>query len=777
MQQLQLEWNQEMISRWKARLTGRKETADQGLAVQALDLAGSALQKELTGDGTDLWDDLELMEKSSHITTAFRRIRIMALAYQSDFLEETYCREPLFEIIYGCLTRMKHYYRKDMELFGNWWDYDIGGAQALMDSLVLIFEKLASDQELLSHYLETVHTFVPVPRWAVRPYLEPLEMTGANLADTSLVCALRGLLEQEEEGMRQVQQAMAGLLPFVTSDDGFYEDGSYIQHHHIPYAGGYGPCLLDSFENIAYLLYGTPYSLSDLPDFSHTSHWILNAFLPFLRNGEMMDMVRGRKTSRSWEKAHDTGRMVMSTALLLADYQPEDMKDQIRRIIKGELERDLYERERLYQDLRPCQREAIRSLLSDTVEPAPQREEYRVYGHMDRVLIHRQEYAVGISMFSSRTGRFSFGNGENKKGYHACEGAVYLYTDDAGQYDNNYWLTVDPMRLPGITTDHSSTELVPWKDNRNSRTWAGGASLLSRYGSTGMEIELELPDSDLTGKKSWFAFEHGLVCMGAGICASTGDFVETIVENRRVEEEHFFADGEEIILEVGNENELCAKYMTLESQYLPISYYFPEEVPMTVKKEKRTGCWQDLNDGGSTELLSNTFVTLAISHGSRPEHGSYSYVVIPGKDHTWRADQSTDMAPWKILSNTEKIQAAQEPSTGLLGINFWEPGTLELTESLGWDGAVTAKQPCSVTMKKEQGNVFLGISDPTHQAAQVRLHLEGRYQVQGSSETIHVIEEVNGVTLVAATRQSGGRAHTIILNCEDMGSQVSFSVL
>ena len=102
---------------------------------------------------------------------------------------------------------------------------------------------------------------------------------------------------------------------------------------------------------------------------------------------------------------------------------------------------------------------------------------------------------------------------------------------------------------------------------------------------------------------------------------------------------------------------------------------------------------------------------------------------------------------------------------------------MELTESLGWDGAVTAKQPCSVTMKKEQGNVFLGISDPTHQAAQVRLHLEGRYQVQGSSETIHVIEEVNGVTLVAATRQSGGRAHTIILNCEDMGSQVSFSVL
>ena len=493
---------------------------------------------------------------------------------------------------------------------GNWWDYDIGGAQALMDSLVLLCEELEGDQPLVSHYLDAVHTFVPVPEWAVRPHLDPLDMTGANLTDTSQVCILRALLEKDRSGMEQVQKAMESLLPFVASGDGFYEDGSYIQHHHIPYAGGYGPCLLDSFENIAYLMYGTDYCLTKLPDFPNTVSWILNSFLPFLRNGEMMDMVRGRKTSRSWEKAHDTGRMVMSTLLLLADYQPVEVKNQIRIIIKGELQRHNFEREMMYRDLRPCQAEAIQNLLAEEQEPIAQREEYRVYGNMDRVLIHRAEYAIGISMFSCRTGRFSFGNGENKKGYHACEGAVYLYTDDGGQFDDNYWPTVDTMRLTGITTDHMATELVPWKDNRNSRTWVGGSSLLNRYGSTGMEIELELPDSDLTGKKSWFAFEHGLVCLGVGICASTGDFVETIVENRKIEKEHFFADREEIMLEVGNEKTLCAKYMTLESQYLPISYYFPEEVLVTVKKEQRTGCWHDLNDGGSTELLSNTLLLL-----------------------------------------------------------------------------------------------------------------------------------------------------------------------
>lgn len=751
MQAANPQWNLDMTARWITRLIGRKETADPALSLRARELAECALTDKKAGGGTDLWPDLKLLENSSHITAAFRRIRTMALAYESPFLKETYGQKELFRVICGCLDRMRHYYRRDMELFGNWWDFDIGGAQALIDSLVLISGEIGADHEITRHYLEAVHTFIPVPQRALRPHVDPLEMTGANLADTSLVCVLRALLKQDKEGLGQVRRAMAALLPFVTEDDGFYEDGSFIQHHHIPYAGGYGPCLLDSFENIVYLLWNTPYSVADLPEFGHTSRWILDSFLPFLRNGEMMDMVRGRKTSRSQENAHDTGRLVMSTALLLAEYQPEAVKNKIRQTVRGEIERNPYQKERLFHGLRPCQAEAIRELLDSEVSPAPQEESYRVYGNMDRVVIHRRDFAVGISMFSSRTGRFSFGNGENKKGFHACEGAVYLYTDDAGQYDGCYWPTVDAMRLPGITTDHTGTELVPWKDNRNSRTWVGGACLSDRYGSTGMELELELPDSDLTGKKSWFAFEHGLVCMGTGISGTSGDFAETIVENRRIEEAYVFVDGEE--KELG-EGEICVKnpgHIVLESRYLPIAYYFPVPTEVTIKKEQRDGCWHDINDNGSTDRLSNRFLSIAVPHHSRPEEAAYSYVLVPGRDHM---AASEDTGEWAILSNSSAVSAAAEISTGLMGINFWQPGA--------FDG-ISTDTPCSVIMRKREGEVSLGVADPTHRALQIRLRLDGRYRVRGLSDTVRAAEEKGGITLVISTENSRGRTHLITL--------------
>lgn len=127
-----------------------------------------------------------------------------------------------------------------------------------------------------------------------------------------------------------------------------------------------------------------------------------------------------------------------------------------------------------------------------------------------------------------------------------------------------------------------------------------------------------------------------------------------------------------------------------------------------------------------------------------------------------------EFMPWNILSNTEKIQAAEEIFTGLLGINFWEPGTLELAEEANWTGRITADSPCSVIMKKEQGKLFVGISDPAHQMPQIRVYLPGRYKICPVSKTIEGIEETTegneGIWLVVTTRQSsGGTTHSVIL--------------
>ncbi|NRE26471.1 hypothetical protein DBN74_04710, partial [Enterococcus faecalis] len=70
---------------------------------------------------------------------------------------------------------------------------------------------------------------------------------------------------------------------------------------------------------------------------------------------------------------------------------------------------------------------------------------------MDRVLQKNNEYAVGISMYSQRVGNYEVGNTENKKGWHTADGMLYLYNQDFAQFDEGYWATIDPYRLPGTT--------------------------------------------------------------------------------------------------------------------------------------------------------------------------------------------------------------------------------------------------------------------------------------------------------------------------------------
>lgn len=730
--------------RWISRIVGKEAFAEAALQERAL--ASVIEMPKLQPD-----------KDSDHITPFFRHIRELAIAYQSSFFKETYHNPKIFQAAYDRLKYMSPYYAADMEMWGNWWHYDIGGAQALIDCLIFLRDEIEElgDEALIRHYIDALHYFIPVAQKAKRVDDSYLPMTGANLMDTSIVCALRAVLEENDRELEEVKEAAISVLAYVTEGDGFYRDGSYIQHHFIPYAGGYGPDLLRSFENIVYLLGGTKFAVNTNEAFLRVDSWIHDTWLPFLRDGEMMDMMRGRKTSRQGEYAHDTGWDVLGVLLLLSEHLPQEKRKAAQEEIKGQMLRSLHGKTFQKDAMRGYQKESITRLLETETAAAPQKEFYRSYGNMDRVTAQRKEYAVGISMFSSRIGRFSFGNGENRHGMHACEGAVYLFTDDAQQYEDNFWPTVDHMRFAGITTDHTTTELVPWKDNRNTRDWVGGSSLLNRYGSTGMELELEKQESDLTAKKSWFFFEEGMVCLGAGISASYGNDVETIVENRRTDVNLLTVDGEKVCLTDGRKQKRTAEWITLESEYLPIGYYFPEQQPLELLFETREGCWKDLNDGGSKEKIKRSFLSIAISHGVNPSQASYSYVLAPGKDEK-RMKQLAKDRIFTIIANTDEVQAAAETTSGLTGINFWKAGRVS---------RVQAEQPCSITLLEKEGRLSLGIADPTHKTALLTIILDGIYDMEEADSTVSISVQDKTTRIKVCADDFSGKTHYCTLNC------------
>ena len=86
-------------------------------------------------------------------------------------------------------------------------------------------------------------------------------MTGANLLDKALVVAQAGVLTNDAQKLAHVRDAQKSVYTYVTKDDGFYRDGSFIQHHTLSYTAGYGATLYGGIGVFFYMLDGTPWAI------------------------------------------------------------------------------------------------------------------------------------------------------------------------------------------------------------------------------------------------------------------------------------------------------------------------------------------------------------------------------------------------------------------------------------------------------------------------------------------------------------------------------------
>ena len=98
--------------------------------------------------------------------------------------------------------------------------------------------------------------------------------------------------------------------------NGFYKDGSYIDHQDVPYTGAYGVVLLEGISQMMPMIKETPFNDSNQNDTTLKS-WIDDGFMPLIYKGEMMDLSRGRAISRENETSHTASATVMKSLLRL----------------------------------------------------------------------------------------------------------------------------------------------------------------------------------------------------------------------------------------------------------------------------------------------------------------------------------------------------------------------------------------------------------------------------------------------------------------------------
>ena len=168
--------------------------------------------------------------------------------------------------------------------------------------------------------------------------------------------------------------------------EGFYSDGSFLQHYKHPYNGGYGKELLGTLSSLLYLLGGTEWSVTD-PDLDNIYGWIDDAFDPLIARGDLMGSVCGREIARPSKQNHAPTQTVIEGALRLIPAARPDRAARLTALVKQWITEDTFRDFLTVTD--PASLVAARAVLASGRRRAARSSLHKQYPRMDKVAHHR----------------------------------------------------------------------------------------------------------------------------------------------------------------------------------------------------------------------------------------------------------------------------------------------------------------------------------------------------------------------------------------------------
>lgn len=711
----------------------------------------------MTPSGSSLWPDLPFGTVSANVTTSFSRLRAMANAWAMPGTSLTGDAGLLADVVTGLDYMNANAYTSGRATYNNWWDWQIGSPQSLLGTMCLVYSSLSQTQ--INNLLAAVDHYIPDSRYNSYSGTS----TGANRVDLCISTALRGVLGKSSAKVTLAKNALSPVFPYVTDGDGFYVDGSFIQHSVIPYTGTYGAALIGGLANLFALLAGSTWAVTD-PNRQIIFDTVEKAYAPFLFNGLMMDGVSGRGISRGLQAAdpyqlqqddHRRGHAIINSILVLGESASASERARWRGLAKGWLQRDYWSPPLSDYSLSVPTLARLKSIVDDGgLAPIAEPVASRVFGGMDRATHRRAGWALSISMCSTRTSFYEHGNGENVRGWHTNNGMVYSWgaASGNGQYSDAFWCTVDPYRLPGTTV---SKKPLPdaagpaWGGLLPTNNWAGGAGD-GEYSAIGQYCQGV--QSTLLSKKSWFCLDDAVVCLGAGISSTDGYAVESIVDNRNLGSgagtHTLLVNGTAQLTTVGSSGTFTA---TTWAHNTFSGYVFPGGATIKAVRENRSGSWRDINSGGSTTTLSRKYLTLWVDHGVNPTNGSYAYILMPFATSTATQARAADSGYLTILANTRYQQAISVPSRGVSAFNFWEVPASPI-------GGVTVDQPASVLIRQSGSTATVCLADARQNLSTITLTWQRPVSAVTSADPgVTVVQTGSQLVLRFATGGLGGK--------------------
>ncbi|MGL5381643.1 polysaccharide lyase family 8 super-sandwich domain-containing protein [Clostridium sp.] len=695
-----------------------------------------------------LFDDLKnYKENSASITSMYKYVVSMAMAYNLPN-EKYYQNEELKNnIVYALDWLNENAYNGESEQYGNWWDWMIGIPAQLNNAVILMYDAL--NQEQIENYMAGIQKFIP----SIEPDTNK-NHTGANLADVCMNKLLQGVNLKNAEYIKEGAEDIRDVLQYVTKGDGFYPDGSYVQHGIVAYTGSYGNVLIEKVSNILFLTEGTPWAMP-AEDKETIYKWIFESFDPIIYKGYVMDMVRGRSISRHNSNGYMQASGIIGGMIKIGMISDEAMANKINALVKqwAKEASSVLDFGTRFGSINVIS-EFYDIMADDAIVPAKQGAEHHALNMMDKTIHERADYGLGIARSSTRISKYEFMNKENLTPWFQGDGMTYLHNEDLTQFSDDFWSTIDPYRMPGTTVDTREREKKvilpdiepssPLQDEvyyeLGNSSWSGGTKL-GNYGVSGMQIDNKY--DSLTANKSWFMFDDEIVALGSDITNPEDHKVETIVENRKIRKDGsniFTVDGVEKVQALGDSDKVAgAKWAHLEGSVegSDIGYYFPEGADINILRDDREGNWYNINEGKpeADKIVTNNYLTMYMDHGSVIENEKYSYVLLPNKSSE-EVKAYSENSRIEIIKNDDIAHGVKHLDLKIEGANFWVDGE-------NTSGSITSSGKSSVmTKENEDGTLTIAVSDPTFEGESLSISID-----KSALEIVEVDDNISNVNL------------------------------
>ncbi|WP_300330859.1 polysaccharide lyase 8 family protein [Fusobacterium sp.] len=705
-----------------------------------------------------LFSEKEDMTSGVTINNSYREVKVLAKAYATKG-SKYYKNEDIKNVVVDAMDYIyEKGYHEDAKELGNWWQWEIGIPKDVNDIVMLMGDGLTKEQK--EKYLGATAYFQPDAKYSgmspTASYSSSPDKrvsTGGNRTDTSVISFMRGINLNDEAQVKYALDALVEVGEYVTKKDGFYRDGSFVQHGNVAYNGTYAAVLFSGVGEILYLVKDTEFEKND-ERLNNIYDSILRGYSYLFINGGINDSVSGRSISRNGSSDLERGKTVLGTVALLSEGAPEEFKTKMQSLIKTTILSNNSEDVIAGTSSRTI-REILKKIVEDKNVKAENTVGNKIFGAMDRVVSKNNKGgAVVLSMHSSRIANFETMNGENVQGWFTGEGMTYIYGKDSKAY-TEFWPTVDMYHLSGVTNSlkFRADKSGERRGMPTPKSWVGGVNTKEAF----VGMDMLSWNKELEAKKVYLMKEDGGVFVtGYNIKGTEGE-IHTTIDNRILNSGKLFVDGKEIKEDtvIDNPKNLVINFSE-NYKNENIGYKIIEAPQVVIKFEERKGNWKKIG-GTSTDEIVKKYVTIYINHKENPKNDKYSYVILPMFIPSEVAKY--DISQFNIKEMNENIFAMKDEENNLTRIHFWKDSPMKFEKIKSFSTA-------SVVLEENhsEGTAVLYLADPTQLAKyNSEFELDGNYTLDESSTKDVEVKTGNGVTNIKINLRNNGATEVLKL--------------